>query len=112
MTGEPTVLGMINKNLDTISGDIKEIKDDMKNGAVKMENHSVRLENIETDVKDLKNGQKKIKEKVFDHATDKKVHYNQGYKETFSQRTWRRKDLIALMTAIATTIGFILKYGG
>ena len=94
--------------------DVSEIKKDMKDGAVKMENHTVRLGHIEDDVKCLKKGQKKIKESVFNHADDKKVHYNQGYKETFSQRTWRRKDLIALMTGIFTLITLLINnfYGG
>ena len=108
---DPTVLGMINDNLNEIKVDVKEIKKDMKSGAVKMENHNVRLGNIEGDVKDLKTGQKKIKESMYDHANDKKEHYNQGHKETFTQRTWRRKDLIALTTAITAIIGIIMKYG-
>ena len=108
--GDPTVLGMINDNLNDISTDVKEIKKDMKAGAVKMENHDVRLGNVEHDVKDLSNGQKKIKETVWGHANDKKVHYNQGYEETFGQRTWRRKDLIALMTGIFALITVMVNH--
>ena len=111
MSDDPTVLGMINGNLNEIKSDIKVIKTDMKSGAIQMENHNVRLGNIEGDVKDLKNGQKKIKESLWKHVNAKKEHYNQGHKETFTQRTWRRKDLIALMTGIAAIVGFIMNYG-
>jgi len=109
---DPTVLGMINKNLEGISADVKEIRKDLKDGAVTMGKHDIRLGNIENDVKDLKKGQKKIKESVYNHANDKKSHYNQGYKETFTQRTWRRKDLIALLTTVFAIITFLINHFG
>ena len=90
--------------------DVSEIKKDMKAGAVTMENHSGRLGHIENDVSELKSGQKKIKETVFNHASDKKTHYNQGYTETFTQRTWRRKDLIALMSGIFALISLVVNH--
>jgi len=90
--------------------DVSEIKRDMKLGAIEMENHNVRLGHIETDIKDLKTGQKKIKTDLWNHINSKKKHYNQGYTESFSQRTWRRKDLIALLTTISTIIAITIKY--
>ncbi len=110
MDGDPTVLGMINKNLNVISKDVKEIKEDMKSGAVTMGKHDVRLGHIESDVKELKNGQKKIKESMWKHVNSKIVHYNQGYTETFTQRTWRRKDLIALLTGIFALITLVINH--
>ena len=114
MTGEPTVLGMINSKLNDISCDLKDIKKDLKDGAVRMENHNGRLKNVENNINDLKNGQKKIKETVYNHANDKELHYNQGYKETFAQRTWRRKDLIATLTGIFALISWLINnyFGG
>jgi len=110
MSDDPTVLGMINDNVKEIKADVKEIKKDMKEGAIKMENHSVRLGNIESDVINLKDGQKKIKETIWEHIRNKKTHYNQGYTETFGQRTWRRKDLIALLTGMFALISLVVNH--
>lgn len=112
-SGDPTPLGMINDSLMSIANDQKKIVSSVaaidKTQAV----DSKRLDHIEGDVKYLKAGQKKIKESLWSHVNSKKVHYNQGYTETFSQRTWRRKDLIALLTGIFTAISWIiLQYGG
>lgn len=108
--GDPTMLGMINENVKEIKSDVKEMRKELKEGAVKMENHSGRLKHIEKNIKELSNGQKKIKETIWNHSNNKKTHYNQGFKETFPQRTWRRKDLIALMTGIFTTITLIINH--
>lgn len=105
---EPTVLGMINDNLKDISIDVKEIKKDLKDGAVTMENHNVRLGNIEHDVTDLKDGQKKIKETFWNHSNNKKKHYNQGYKETFPQKAWRKKGELTLLTMILTVVSWLI----
>lgn len=107
MDGDPTVLGMINKNLDDISKDVKEIKKDMKAGAVMMENHSGRISHIEEDVKELSSGQKKIKETVYNHATDKNLHYNQGYEETFTEKAWRKKGEIIFSAILGSITGLI-----
>jgi len=108
MSSDPTVLGMINDKLTGISTDVKEIKKDMRTGAVKMENHRVRLENIETDVTEIKEGQKKIKETFWKHTLDKKKHYNQGFEETFTQRAWRKKGEIGLITAVLSIISWVI----
>ena len=110
MTGDQIILGMINDNVKEIKTDVKEMRKELKDGAVKMENHSVRLGNIEHDVNDLKTGQKKIKESMWKHVNSKIVHYNQGYTETFTQRTWRRKDLIALLTGIFALITLVINH--
>lgn len=113
MGDDPTVLSMINDNLNSINTNIDEIKRDMKSGAVTMGKHDVRLGHIEDDVKSLKKGQKKIKESVYNHANDKKVHYNQGYKETFKQRAWRKKGEIGITSLILGIITLIIQhYGG
>lgn len=105
MADDPTVLGMINRKLEDISCDVKDIKKEMKEGAVRMENHSVRLKEMECDVKDLKDGQKKIKEAVYNHAGDKKMHYNQGYHETFSEKIWRKKAEIIVSAVLGGITG-------
>ena len=94
--------------------DVKGIQKDLKEGAVTMENHTVRLKGIEGKVECLEDGQKKIKGALFEHVSDKKKHYNQGYSETFVEKAWRRKDVIALATAIATGIGWLINnyFGG
>lgn len=105
-TPEPTVLGMINRNLNDISIDVKEIKADIKAGAVKMENHDVRLGNIEI-------CQKELKDDFQHHVTNKKKHYNQGYEDTVLKRLSRRKIEISIGTIIATVITILINhYGG
>ena len=110
MTGEPTVLGMINSKLNDISCDLKDIKGDLKDGAVRMENHNTRLCFIEEDVKDLKTGQKKIKEAVYKHSDDKKLHYNQGYEETFPQKLKRKSPELTVSGIVITIVSLILNY--
>lgn len=90
--------------------DVSDIKKDMKTGAVTMGRHDLRLGHIEDDVKSLKTGQKKIKETVFNHANDKKVHYNQGFKETFPQRVWRKRGEIGLTTSLLGIITIIVNH--
>lgn len=110
---DPTVLGMINEKLGDISDDVKVIKKDLKSGAVTMENHAVRLESIEHEVSEIKTGQKKIKESLWNHINSKKVHYNQGFKETIPQKVARKKAEITIITIITTVIGwFVNNYFG
>lgn len=84
MSGDPTVLGMINKNLTEINVDIKEIKEDLKSGAVKMENHEQRI----------RQNSKKAKaaiQKIEKHEDKKEVHWNEAIaNETLPQRLRRK----------------------
>jgi len=108
--GDPTVLGMINANLENISFDLNEIKKELKNGAVRMENHNVRLKNIECDVRDLTNGQKKIKKELYNHVNNREDHYNQGYKETIPQRMWRKKVEITIITSVLGILTILVNH--
>ena len=108
--GDPSVLGMINDNLKTISTDVKEMRKELKHGAVKMENHSGRLSHVEKDVKELSNGQKKIKKELFNHKNNRKEHYNQGFKETIPQRMWRKKGEIGIITSVLGLITLIVNH--
>ena len=101
MSDEPSVLGMINKNLDTISGDVKDIKQEMKNGAVKMENHEGRLKNVEKDTKELKGNFRT-------HVTNKEKHYNPHYSESFGQKVRRKKGEIGVASAGGGLIGLLI----
>ena len=114
MTGDPTVLGMINDNLKEIKDEQKKITSCMTGMKVDVATTKVKVDNLETDVKDLKTGQKKIKKEMFNHAIDKKVHYNQGYKETFPQRVYRKKGELGLIGTAVTIITLIINhfYGG
>lgn len=105
---EPTVLSMINDNLNTIAEDQKDIKTSVQRIDKAQAVDSQRLDYLEGDVKDLTTGQKKIKKAMFNHSIDKKVHYNQGYKETFPQRAWRKKGEIGLLTAILTVVSWLI----
>ena len=100
---EPTVLGMINNNLNCISADVKEIKDDMKKGAVKMENLDVRLGHVECDQEELKGN-------FTEHIKNKKKHYNQGYEDTLKDRLGRRKAEITIGSIIATAVTFLANH--
>lgn len=89
MNGDPTVLGMINKNLDDIKTSVDDIKEDLKNGAVKFENHEQRLLNVE--------GKTKLNEKItIEHIKNKEKHYNPHYSESFKQRMWRKRGEIGV----------------
>ena len=104
---DPMVLGMINKSLNDIGTDVKEIKTKLGEGALAMNDMKHGIRNLETKVEVLEDGQKKIKKTLYDHTESdegKKKHYMQGYTETFPQKVWRRKDVITLATAISTFI--------
>ena len=103
MSDDPTVLGMINDNLNSISSDVKEIKKEMKTGAVLMENHEGRIGQLEKD--------RSIVRKTFvKHINNKKKHYNQGYKEGPVDKVLRKKyEYLALLIATAI-IGFVADY--
>ena len=110
---DPMVLGMINKSLNDIGTDVKEIKTKLGEGALAMNDMKHGIRNLETKVEVLEDGQKKIKKTLYDHTESdegKKKHYMQGFTETFTQRTWRRKDILFIATAITTTITFIIQY--
>jgi len=108
MSGEPTVLGMINEKLGDISEDVKDIKEDLKNGAIKMENHEQRILTVE--------GKTKLNEKItVEHIRNKEKHYNPHYSESFRQRVWRKKGEIGVATGgsvgIVSLVFAILKFG-
>ncbi|RLI54291.1 MAG: hypothetical protein DRP09_13515 [Candidatus Thorarchaeota archaeon] len=108
--GNPTVLGLINQHLESISTDVKEIRTELRNGAVTMKAHELRLNSIENNQKRIEEDQKKIKKDLFDHIGEKKKHYNQGYKETIPQRLMRKKTELTIITILTTVLGWVVNY--
>jgi len=108
--GEPTVLGLINNNLTNLNRKVDGLVTSVGNVDVKQENHDVRLGHIEHDIDCLKDGQKKIKDVVYNHANDKKVHYNQGYKETLPQKLKRKSPELTISGTITTIIILLINH--
>jgi len=101
MGGEPTVLGMINTNLEGISKDVKDIKTDLKNGAVKMENHEGRI-------KANASGLKATQKMSIKHIENKEKHYNPYHSESFGQKIIRKKGEISVASVGGGLIGLII----
>lgn len=111
---EPTVLGMINKNLNDIKDNQGEANKSLTSIQVSLENHNVRMKNLEQSQRRIEAGQKKIKKDLYEHIGDKKKHHIQGYKETIPQKLVRKKLEISIITIITTVIGWLVNnyFGG
>lgn len=87
----PTVLSMINNNLNSINTNIDEIKTELKDGAVKMENHEQR---IRQNSKKAKAAIRKIEK----HEDKKEVHWNDAIaNESFPQRLRRKAPVYTVV---------------
>ena len=110
MSDDPTVLGMINNNLTSLNKKVDGLVLSVGAVDVKQENHAVRLGHIENDIDCLKTGQKKIKDSMWGHANDKKVHYNQGFKETIPQKLKRKSPELTISGTITTIIILLINH--
>lgn len=100
---DPTVLGMINDNLNDIKAEQKKVTSCMTSMKVNIATNTVKLEQLD-------DGQKELKKNFQHHINNKKKHYNQGYQDTMRNRLGRRKVEISIGTIIATVITLLANH--
>ena len=101
MSDDPTVLGMINRNLTSLNLKVDGLVKDKGQTDVKIENHEGRLNTVESS--------EKINHEVFiKHIENKNKHFNPYYSESYGEKIRRKSPEIITGVSVSTIISGIV----